>query len=80
MGKVSNEMMNGYNIALHGIRAPQGSKKIAESIMENGLIMRSGTNSIRCTTIQLGDEYRNKNFKDELAYNLKNYQYNIDNR
>ena len=66
MGKVSIEMMNGYNIALHGIRAPQGSKKIAESIMENGLIMRSGTNSIRCTTIQLGDEYRNKNFKDEV--------------
>lgn len=78
MGKVSKKMMNGYNVALHGIRASNGSKEIAESIMENGLIMRAGTNSIRCTTIQFGDEYRNENFKEELAYNLENYQFGAD--
>lgn len=71
-------MMNGYNIALHGIRASEGSKQIAESIMEEGLRLRAGTDSIRCTTIQLGDEYRNPDFKNDLEYNLQNYQFGSD--
>lgn len=71
-------IMKGYNIALHGIRANEGSKEIAENIMEKGLNIATGRKSIRCTTVQLGDEYRNDNFKKDLEYNLRNYQFGGD--
>lgn len=76
MSNVTRKRMNeGYNVALHGIRASEGSKEIAEQIMQDGLKMRPGTRSIRCTTVQLGDEYRNSNFREETEKYFYGYRF-----
>jgi len=62
----------GYNVALHSIRASTGSKDIANQIMQEGLNMPYNA-SIRATTIQLGDQYRNENFEQDLKEKLQNY-------
>lgn len=72
---MKKRMINGYNVAIHGIRASEGSREIAEQIMQEGLKMRSGTQSIRCTTIQLGDEYRNSNFREETEKYFYGYRF-----
>ena len=68
------DLEKGYNIALHSIRASTGSKDIADKIMQEGLNMPHNA-SIRATTIQLGDAYRNKNFEQELKDKLQNYTF-----
>ena len=71
-------MDKGYNIALHGIRNKKGSAEVAIEIMKKGLVLAPGANSIRSTTVQLGDQYRNVFFNEDLEYYLKNYRFGIE--
>ncbi len=71
-------MEKGYNIALHCIRNYSGSREKAEAIMKDGLNMPKSAKSIRSTTIQLGDKYRNEKLDNELPKYLSGYRFGAE--
>ncbi|MBR3281447.1 MAG: hypothetical protein IKI57_06420 [Clostridia bacterium] len=71
------KMERGYNIAGHNMRNSEGSKEAAEKVFEEGLIIADGKKSIRHTTVQLGDKYRNKRIKEDINRLLTEYVYSL---